>query len=495
MIHALLLSVRFYDGRYHGAGDWPPAPARLYQALISGNAKGKTLEEKNKEALEWLEKLDAPLILTPTVKEGQPFSNSVPNNDRDLVEKGSKPANKIRTMKPICPYIFDAEIPLVFIWKFNTGVDSDDYAQTLCKLAERLYQLGRGVDMAWAWAELVDANEIELRIARHGGTLYRPSGNGPGLQLFCPQEGSCKSLEARFKESLSRITPIKKGEVLFSRLPEPRFAKVTYNVPWRRYLFELRTTNQDAGFVAWSVTRTAELIVNLRDKAIARLKKHLRDKDEEIEHTLKGRLKATETDKTIRTRILPLPSIGHSHADLAIRRLLVEIPPKCPLRADDIIWAFAGLEKIDPATGEILWHLVRAEDDRMLRHYGIDDGIDDDKWRTVTPVVLPFMKARRRAPGNQLRRVKANAASAVEQALRYAEVRGKVKSIRVQREPFDQKGTRAGDFAQNRFSAPSLHHVELSFESPVQGPLVIGNGRYFGLGLMAPCREIPNTGI
>jgi CRISPR-associated protein Csb1 len=34
----LLIAVHFHDGRYHGAGDWPPAPARLFQALVAGAA-------------------------------------------------------------------------------------------------------------------------------------------------------------------------------------------------------------------------------------------------------------------------------------------------------------------------------------------------------------------------------------------------------------------------------------------------------------------------
>ena len=38
----------------------------------------------------------------------------------------------------------------------------------------------------------------------------------------------------------------------------------------------------------------------------------------------------------------------------------------------------------------------------------------------------------------------------------------------------------------SRFPARSLWHVEIEFPAPVEGPLVIGNGRFCGLGLMAP---------
>ena len=36
MERALLVAIRFHEGRYHGAGGWPPAPARLFQALMAG---------------------------------------------------------------------------------------------------------------------------------------------------------------------------------------------------------------------------------------------------------------------------------------------------------------------------------------------------------------------------------------------------------------------------------------------------------------------------
>ena len=41
-----------------------------------------------------------------------------------------------------------------------------------------------------------------------------------------------------------------------------------------------------------------------------------------------------------------------------------------------------------------------------------------------------------------------------------------------------------------RFVARGLHHVEIAFAQAVRGPLVIGNGRYLGLGLMAPQKDI-----
>ena len=161
MNDALLISIRFHDGRYHGAGDWPPAPARLFQALVAGAARGIKLADKDAAALEWLERLDAPVIATPVARIGQSCKTYVPNNDLDAVSGELKRIGEIRTAKNILPHIFDSEIPLLFVWTFKGGEDDDSNARTICQLAEQLYQLGRGVDMAWAWAEVMDASEVE----------------------------------------------------------------------------------------------------------------------------------------------------------------------------------------------------------------------------------------------------------------------------------------------------------------------------------------------
>ena len=494
MSRALLLSIRFHDGRYHGAGDWPPAPARLLQALVASAARGTKLADEDKAALEWLETLEAPMIAAPAVRQGQSLSNFVPNNDLDKLGGDPRKTNKIRTPKTIRPHIFAAEIPLLFIWTFNSGASSEDHARTICQIAERLYQLGRGIDMAWAWAELLDADEVETRLARHGGVVHRPSEGGGRKALLCPRKGSLASLKERYDANRTRFTYIKEGkrvQQLFSQPPKPRFDKVAYDTPPQHFLFELRAGTHDESFIPWPSTQATKLVVALRDKAAGRLKDALLGEAGKIDRVLIGR-EATEADKAARVRILPLPSIGHSHADHAIRRVLVEVPPNCPLRADDMAWAFSGLEEFDYATGEILWNLVRAEEWGMLDHYGVGESEQNAfrVWRTITPAALPVMRTGRGTAGAKRVAGEAKAACAVMQALRHAGVAA-AESIRVQREPFDRNGARAEEFAMpERFAARGLHHVEIAFAQAVRGPLAIGNGRYLGLGLMAPQKDV-----
>lgn len=496
MNRTLLLSVHFHDGWHYGAGSWPPSPARLFQALVSGAVKGGSLTDEDKMALQWLETLETPVIMAPQALKGQAFKNYVPNNDLDAVGNNPKRIPKIRTNKNIRPHIFDSSIPLLFAWTFNSSKSAEHNAQVVCKIAERLYQLGRGVDMAWAYADILNENDIADFIAAGQSLVeHHPSQNGIGKEVLSPQKGSLASLEARFEANRNRFSSVKekkRTKVSLSLPQKPRFAKAVYDSSPQRFLFEIRAALNEESFVALSCTQSAKLVVDLRNKAVDRLRKTLHGNTDNVDRILIGR-GAKETDKSSRVRIIPIPSIGHKYADHAIRRVLVEVPPNCPLRADDIEWAFSGIERINPTTGEIVWNLVYTQELGMLNHYGVDHNGQNgfQTWYTITPAALPMIRKGGRITGTMRLEYERNLAQAVMQTLRHTGIATSADSIRTQREPFDRNGVRAERFAMSeRFSKRVLYHVEIVFEKPLLGTLVIGNGRYLGLGLMAPKTDI-----
>lgn len=513
MTCALLISVRFHDGRYHGAGDWPPAPARLFQALVAAAPKDKdALEKTSRDALAWLEQLAAPVIAAPAKHEGQYISLFVPNNDLDAKGGDIRRIAKVRSAtKKIRPRLFDASVPLLYVWHF----DGDDaYAKCICKIADGLYQLGRGVDMAWATAEILDDEaKAENRLAEYLGVIYRPSENGNGTVLDCPETGSLESLEIRHKAGAQRFRCVQDGRTVrteFANASKPRFRSVTYNSPATRLLFDLcRTTDSGSPFAPWPLKQAAALVQKLRDGAVTKLTQLNRPEPLDagtVSKVLIGR-DAKEADKALRVRLVPLPSIGHAQVDRSIRRVLVEVPPDCPICADDVAWSFAGLPieplEFDAETGELLSspvELVSADDDTQLKYYGIGaEAISSRLWRSVTPLALPT--ARRRIDPAQMKEQVKNGGERqtenrsaiynVMQALRHAGLRHRVANVRVQREPFEARGELAEAFADGtRFSKHQLWHVEIEFAEAVNGPLLLGNGRYCGLGLLAPVRQI-----
>ncbi len=479
MSQVLILSIRFHDGRYHGSGGWPPSPARLFQALIAASARGVKINDKDSTALRWLECLNAPVIAAPVVRRGQRVTTFVLNNDLDVIRDLSRfdhEKGKHRVSKEVCPWFFDEEMPILYVWNFASGIANTNQAQTVCSIAEHLYQLGRSIDMSWCRGTILSEKEIEPYLLQHGGIIYRPAINsvGTGIRLSCPKTGSFNSLRTRFESNRVRFR-VQDGETHFAQPPKPDFVETTYNSPSTQVLFDLRAPN--ASFLSWPSTRTNELVMSLRDQAQEKSKPF-----------------KTLSALADNARLVPLPSIGHKQADQAIRRVLVDVSPNSHLDTDDIVWLFSGLRLSNPATGELLGELVRSTELSMLKHYCIGEGdreLHCTTWRTITPAMLKVPLISHRAAGATRMAHETAVVRAAMDAIRNLNVPAPVEAIRVQREPFDVKGAHTRRFTLPiPFGQHSLFHVEVVFAKSVRGPLVIGKGSNFGLGLMAPCQDV-----
>ena len=258
-------------------------------------------------------------------------------------------------------------------------------------------------------------------------------------------------------------------------------------------VFELREPDVRAAYAGWALDRAVELVETARDDAANCLAAAVPDFAGSVERFLIGR-GATEADKPLRVRIVPIPSVGHEHADMAIRRLTVRVPQSCPLAPEDIAWAFSQVAWAD-GEGVVRRELHRVGDDRMVSRFERRARC----WRSVTPLALPLASRRRVDPRRQVEQAKgggerareeARAAAAVHQALRHTGVSASVVRLSVQREPFDRRGARAERFATGtRFTKESLWHASITFAGQVMGPLLLGDGRFLGLGLMLPDEE------
>ena len=502
MFQVLLVAIRLYDGRYHGSDDDPPSPGRLFQALIAGAGLSGPLKDNDLEALEWLECLGPPIIASPRLAGGQAFSNYFPNNDLDAKGGDYRRIGEIRSAKHVRPLLYDAAIPFVYAWTFEPTGGRRQQADRIVALADCLYQFGRGVDLAWAWGEVLESQQLmDEALESFPGPVYHPRPQGRRM-LGCPTEGTMRSLTVRHGANAKRFethAPAGKVQQNFSRRPKPRFVQVAYESAPTRLLFELRRAGDFDALAAWPLDEIQELTTTLRDAAAEKLRDISRYRGV-VERVLIGR-KADGADAgpaEERIRIIALPSIGHPLVERSIRRALVEVPSGCPIRADDVRWAFSGLEPASAEDEPLGFVLVASDDRGMLGHYGVGDPARGSRlWRSVTPLALPEEARRRRIdPSRRSEEPKGaseradeegRAAAAVARALRHAGVRRKALAVGVQREPFEAKGRRADDFAYPpRFDKHRLWHVEVQFDGPVHGPLILGDGRYLGLGLMAP---------
>lgn len=495
----LVLTVHLHD-RFHGMADggseWPPAPGRLYQALVAGSALGRSLPEERRAALEWLESLPPPVIGAPPARLGSRVVLFVPNNDADSLADPTD-VGAILTKKVVQPRLPE-EGPLVYVWSIET--DPHGYALQIAEAANDLHQLGRGIDMAWASGEIVSDDALADRLSRYQGEVYKPGAGHEGV-LACPARGTLKSLVVR--HAAPRVTVEgtgKKAKTYFTNAPKPFFVGVAYKPLVQRLLFDLRRGDAPERAAPGRPSEVVQLVERIRDAAAARLKGAMPGEEDAIMLCLVGRkpngIGAGSADQ--RVRVVPLLSIGFVHADRGVRRVLVEVPSGAPLRADDVAWAFTGLDVIDHETGEIRMVLTPSEDWDMLRKHYLPSA---QRWRSVTPVALPEAAGRRRIEPTRRReeaksgqeRVteEAAAARAVADALRHAGVTARAVSVRAQREPFEAKSQRAETFERKpRFPKERLWHLDIEFDRSIEGPLVLGDGRFLGLGLMAPVKDV-----
>lgn len=476
-LNALLLAIRFHEPRYHGSGAWPPAPMRLFQALVAGAAEGAMLRDEFRDALKWLERLCPPEIVAPNASRGTSFKTYVPNNDADIA---NDPTKVVKPDKTIRAWHFDLHSTLYYLW---APINDCPEARSLCILSEQLHHLGRGVDPAWCEANLLPEEVARDQLLQQG-VHHRPSGENGTMQAV-PMHGTLCSLERRFTLNRNKLATLD-GKRAFSQPPKARSRIVSYGAPPHRILYELRSGED---FLQIPPSHAAPWTSALLRRAAERLNREFPDQAAELERMVIGR-GADASDKHRRLRLIPLPSIGNEYVARNIRRMLLEIPQECPIRRDTLLWAFNGLELKD-GNGVLHGKLVRTSDAQMQYNY---ERLSR-QWQTETPVALGTSRRRLGTSvaksGQERAAEHEHACSEIRQALRHAKIDTIPTAIEVQREPFISRGTVCTDFDSGRFDKQALWHVRLLFERPLSGPLVIGNGRFTGLGVMSPVEEVP----
>src|SRR5262249_1537704 len=179
------------------------------------------------------------------------------------------------------PRLVDRSIAFMFAWRFE---GDDTKARVICDLADKLYQFGRGVDMAWAYAEILDDTDLDSLLIEYDGIVSRPERNNGRVR--CPGSGSLESLNRRYRARRFRYED---GQRVFVKPPAPNYRQLAYESPPARHVFELRSTTDTERGVAWPLARASSLVVSAREAARARLSAAIPGCANEIDRHLVGR--------------------------------------------------------------------------------------------------------------------------------------------------------------------------------------------------------------
>lgn len=495
MARQLRITVRFLTGRYHG-DEWPPSPARLFQALVAGATAGCRILDwpSSRLALEWLERLDAPVIIAPKGERGFSYEVFPPNNDSDtakvvaLVGSGIPLAVAMRqegmtTLKPFRPWLFpETEEPLVcYFWRIPEPETEDILKRTqqVLNMARNILALGWGIDVVVGNGEVLPEGA-----ALPTGLHHVPSENGTGTKLECPTHESLKDVETAYAAFKQRMS----GPAVNADVRAKTWRRVPYQVAGElpERLFASFDLHDEQG--EWKSFRWEDgMLVSAWLRHAAKQRFGIEGwKDEDINTYICGHTKKGNENR--RLSYVPLPSIGHEHTDGRHRRAMIVLPFDNSDGIDvaevlALLYRMAG-DALESTDGAAKAWLGQGEEDSVLKRYVARSR----EWLSVAPVVLhghDHVRGMLRTPKGKDR------LSKTEKLILQAFAKSGYDTASIEEFSYQQAPYWRGIGAAQNARVPQhlaqwpRYHVRVVFKNEVEGPVLAGIGRHYGLGLFA----------
>lgn len=468
----LCISILYLSDSYHGA-EWPPAPMRLFQALIAGHNQGRARSEPDERfqvAMRWLEQLPPPDIWACEASPGRRCRMFVPNNDDDIAMRQwakGKPESPLDRAKRYAeksrqPWLLAGDRSVRYLWDIPIGETASVQVVTEC--AARITALGWGIDMVVAQGQLL-SGETEWP-----GIRYRPCLNPrTGRMLRVPVAGSHDSTERRYRAFLQ--SGLRESGLTFTK-PPLDYRQISY--AWKgepaesHYAcFRLLTLDGRANYRR-DARQTVALAAMVRH-AVHEVLQQEPDFDAQLRELM------GHGDRGGQVALLPMPTVGHQHADGLIRRVMLKVQDAGTLRR--LTWALDGRELKADGEPVALLSLIEQWDAVVAQFTQANEW-----WESVTPVVLPGYD---RLNGRKHKTEKLIGRALAQSGFELSQVR----DIWYQMAPWQRHGHRAGAYQVADYMRYPQYHVRVCFQQPVKGPVVLGVGRYFGLGLMINTME------
>lgn len=462
----LRITVEWLDGIYHG-DEWPPSPLRMYQAMIAGYTMHRASNPNFDLAMRHLESLPTPVIYAPEFESMSPVKSAVPNNDGDRVldlftkgmnAKARQKARKLLTVRLRSSRSFKG----VVVYEWEASTETAKYLSTLETIASSVSAVGQGIDVAIAHAEIVEST------ARPKGIKFTPSSAGR-RKLKIPYPGVFEVLELRHQQFRSRVSKM-------MREVEPAHKQSGYQSeldlpPIRLNSFALRDI-EDRTLVIKG-TRTVEIVTMVRQALIGAARRAGFSTEEIAEFIGYRGLR--------RIQIQPLPNVGYRYADGLVRRVMLTADGSFNEEIwQEIMSRLAGEELVPEGACKPIGALspILGQSDTIISKYCGEA----TTWTTATPVVLP---------GHDFRRGKPCPERIVGRLLKHANI-SETMVVSVTVEPVAR--LRGCDLPMqyqrpNHLANYPCRHMSIQWGNSVNGPVSLGAGTGYGLGLFMPLKD------
>lgn len=557
------LRVEYLTGRAvatayndRSVAEWPPHPARLYSALVDAWADAEPPEAAEREALEWLADQPAPsLHVTPASPRGArparpgdrvvPVPHFVPVNDGSLVGDFEKEHARLA----------EAEAALA-------GAEGKARAKAERERDKLLAKLEEAIRTAVAPAKSTPAARAQaLRVLpegrpRQARTFPSVTPESP-VVWFCweaePTDGHRAALDAlarrvvRVGHSSSLVACVAaRGAPDPTLLPDPDGPEVL-RVPapgqlgrlveaWRRHqgveprVLPKRFERYRGGRSAvtpepprpalageWLVLRrlAGPRLPLTRGVDVAQAVRGalLRFAEPPVPELLTGHAADGSPSHRPHLAVVPLPNVGHPHADGALLGVALLVPSGVDPASRRALLRALGRWEAEARSGDepgetppvpvLLGRAGKLLLERVAWGEPPTAGLRAETWSrparvwaSATPVALDRNPG---ALGDPEPDRAGRAWAAVEATVRVACARAGLpepSGVSASLAPLLPGSAPAGDWPPFP-SAAGKHrrvkvHVRLEFAQPVAGPLLLGAGRYYGLGLFRPLPdEVP----
>lgn len=541
------IEVNFLTGRYVATcysdrqqGEWPPHPARLFSSLVAAWADADDPNPAERSALEWLESRGAPAVAASAAVPRTVVSHFVPVNDEAVIASAwhAKKAQKIyalmdqldaepravpdgttrSTLQLRQRIAKERDVRKQVIEIGNISIDSAEKMLPDRRSKQERYFPSFHPDeprVTFLW----DGDAPEAVRTALDGLLERVTRLGhPSTLVACrvaPDLPEASHVPDSTGDSLRAVRSGQLAEL--ERLHadhqgnRPRVLPFT-DVPYRAVENSTRDkdilqANTAGDWIVFEFAHDSRAFPATRAVDVAKAMRGtvLRHAEDPTPAQLSGRGQAGNPARSPHLAFLPLPYVGYEHADGRLLGIALSTPHSLSDDARRALYrAIGGWERSAASSATYPLRLTFGSGGvlrlRRLRSPATNASLRADawfrpsrKWTSATPVALPEHPGRLVSGTSQkLAKAWREAERAVAAACRHADLPAPTH-IEVSLSPLITGARPAGRFPpfsqcgrNDQSIRRQLVHVAVTFEHPVAGPLMLGTGRFLGLGMMRP---------